>query len=133
MKDQRLKRRVLKGMFSDDRAIVFTMSNGQRTSEFVPSSKAIGETDQESLIRVKAFEDGKTVWGVSPTDPAIDAGFGGTLALELVNLGPLPILPHPNASIRRLIVEEASGVPFLIENQCQQQSRAGGQRSRRKT
>jgi hypothetical protein len=68
MKDQRLKRRVLKGMFSDERAIVFTMSNGQRTSEFVPSSKVIGETDQDRLVRVKAFENGKTVWVVSPTE-----------------------------------------------------------------
>jgi dCTP deaminase len=67
------------------------------------------------------------------TAPAIDAGFDGTLTLELINLGPLPILLRPNAPICRLIVEEASGVPFPIENQCQQQSRAGGQRRRRKT
>jgi hypothetical protein len=68
MDSQWLKCRVLKGMFSDERAIVFTMSNGGKYSEFVPSSAVRGEIDQDGLVRVNVFKDGKTLWAVLPTE-----------------------------------------------------------------
>lgn len=68
MKSQWLKCRVLKGMFSDERAIVFTMSNGGKYTEFVPSNEVQGEIDEEGLVHVNVYEDGKTLWAFLPTE-----------------------------------------------------------------
>ena len=67
------------------------------------------------------------------TAPTIHAGFNGTITLELINLGPLPVSLYPGAPICQLIVEEVAGLPFRNESQFQHQSRAGGQRKRRKS
>jgi dCTP deaminase len=64
------------------------------------------------------------------TAPTIHAGFEGTITLELINLGPLPILLYPEAPICQLIVEEVHGVPFRNESQFQHQTRPGGRTKR---
>lgn len=66
------------------------------------------------------------------TAPTIHAGFNGTIALELINLGPLPIILYPEAPICQLIVEEVDGQPFPNQSQFQNQSRPDGTRSTKK-
>jgi dCTP deaminase len=60
------------------------------------------------------------------TAPTIHAGFGGTITLEIINLGPIPIMLSPGAPICQLIIEEVSGTPFRNDSQFQGQTRAGG-------
>lgn len=62
------------------------------------------------------------------TAPTIHAGFAGTITLEIVNLGPLPIMLTPGAPICQLIIEQVDGVPFRNDSQFQDQSTAGGKR-----
>ena len=63
------------------------------------------------------------------TAPTIHAGFAGTITLELINLGPIPILLYPGSPICQLIVEQVLGVPFRNDSQFQNQNRAGGRLS----
>jgi dCTP deaminase len=60
------------------------------------------------------------------TAPTIHAGFKGRVTLELINLGPLPILLYPHSYICQLIVEEVAGTPLHNESQFQGQLRPGG-------
>jgi dCTP deaminase len=60
------------------------------------------------------------------TAPTIHAGFGGTITLEIINLGPIPIMLSPDAPICQLIIEEVSGIPFRNDSQFQGQTRAAG-------
>lgn len=68
MKQGWLKCRVLKGMFSDERAVVVRMKNGNTTSMFVPSSSVKGEVDHDGKVRVEVFEGDGAVWAVLPTE-----------------------------------------------------------------
>lgn len=61
------------------------------------------------------------------TAPTIHSGFSGTITLELINLGPLPVLLFPGVPVCQLIVEEVKGQPFRNDSQFQNQSKAGGQ------
>jgi dCTP deaminase len=49
--------------------------------------------------------------GVHVTAPTIHAGFPGTIQLELVNHGPLPIKLRPGMAICQLIIEVIKGTP----------------------
>ncbi len=60
------------------------------------------------------------------TAPTIHAGFRGTITLELINLGPIPIQLTPGAPICQLIIEQVDGIPFRNDSQFQGQARAGG-------
>ncbi len=60
------------------------------------------------------------------TAPTIHAGFRGTITLELINLGPIPIMLYPSAPICQLIVEQVEGTPFRNDSQFQGQIQAGG-------
>lgn len=60
------------------------------------------------------------------TAPTIHAGFKGTITLEIINLGQVPVLLAPGMPICQLILEEVSGIPFANESQFQHQSAAGG-------
>lgn len=60
------------------------------------------------------------------TAPTIHAGFNGTITLELINLGSIPVMLYPGAPICQLILEEVQGQPFRNDSQFQDQSRAGG-------
>lgn len=63
---------------------------------------------------------------VHVTAPTIHAGFSGTIALELHNLGPLGIALYPGTPICQLILETVKGVPFRNDSQFQGQTSAGG-------
>lgn len=60
------------------------------------------------------------------TAPTIHAGFRGTVTLELINLGSIPILLYPEAPICQLIVEQVHGIPFRNDSQFQGQTRVSG-------
>lgn len=60
------------------------------------------------------------------TAPTIHAGFGGTITLELYNLGPFSITLYPRAPICQLIVETVKGVPLRNDSQFQGQRAPGG-------
>jgi len=60
------------------------------------------------------------------TAPTIHAGFSGRITLELINLGPLPILLFPSMYICQLIVEEVGGVPLRNDSQFQGQLQPSG-------
>jgi len=60
------------------------------------------------------------------TAPTIHAGFAGTLALEVINRGSIPILLYPGTPICQLIIEQVDGIPFRNESQFQGQDHAGG-------
>lgn len=62
------------------------------------------------------------------TAPTIHAGFAGHITLELINLGPIPILLYPGAPICQLILEQVLGKPFRSDSQFQGQTAAGGTR-----
>jgi dCTP deaminase len=47
------------------------------------------------------------------TAPTVHPGFGGTLTLEIINLGPTNFVLRPGMPIAQLIVEEVDGIPFL--------------------
>src|SRR5262249_43309672 len=61
------------------------------------------------------------------TAPTIHAGFKGTITLELVNLGPIPISLYPGMYICQLILEQVDGEPYENESQFQGQTRPSGQ------
>ena len=60
------------------------------------------------------------------TAPTIHAGFKGHITLELINLGPSPILLHPKTYICQLVFEEVLGEPLANDSQFQGQMRPGG-------
>ncbi|HRX85099.1 MAG TPA: dCTP deaminase [Phycisphaerae bacterium] len=60
------------------------------------------------------------------TAPTIHAGFRGTITLELINLGPIPILLYPDAPICQLVLEEVHGRPFRNDSAFQGQRTPGG-------
>jgi dCTP deaminase len=60
------------------------------------------------------------------TAPTIHSNFQGTITLELINLGALPILLYPRMPVCQLIIEQVHGTPFRNDSQFQGQSRAGG-------
>jgi dCTP deaminase len=62
------------------------------------------------------------------TAPTIHANFSGTITLELINLGPLPILLYPEMYICQLIIEQVDGIPFGNDSQFQNQNTAGGRK-----
>ena len=60
------------------------------------------------------------------TAPTIHSGFSGTITLELINLGTIPILLHPEIPICQLIIEQVDGVPVRRDSQFQGQSTVHG-------
>ncbi len=60
------------------------------------------------------------------TAPTIHSGFSGTITLELINLGTIPILLHPEIPICQLIIEQVDGVPIRRDSQFQGQSTVHG-------
>jgi dCTP deaminase len=62
------------------------------------------------------------------TAPTIHAGFIGTITLELINLGSIPILLYPATPICQLIIEQVHGTPVANDSQFQGQARTSGGR-----
>lgn len=63
-----LKCRILKGMFSDERAVVVKRLDGKATSAFVPVNSVRGGIDQEGQVEVDVFADRGATWAVLPTE-----------------------------------------------------------------
>jgi dCTP deaminase len=62
------------------------------------------------------------------TAPTIHAGFAGTIALEIINLGPLALVLRPGLRICQLVVETVEGEPISKLSQFQGQGRPSGAR-----
>jgi dCTP deaminase len=60
------------------------------------------------------------------TAPTVHPGWDGPLALEMINLGPTPILLVPDMHIAQLILEEVRGVPFANPSQFHGQKKPDG-------
>jgi dCTP deaminase len=117
---------------------VRTISEEQPYS-LAPNKMVLGKTLE--LVELPIVEGGTTlaarVEGKSSyarcgllvhfTAPTIHAGFKGTITLELINLGAIPILLYPETPICQLILEEVEGTPFRNDSQFQGQSRASGE------
>lgn len=61
------------------------------------------------------------------TAPTIHAGFHGTIALEIINLGFAPVVLRPGMSICQLIIEEVKGNPLDTASLFRGQQGATGQ------
>lgn len=60
------------------------------------------------------------------TAPTIHAGFAGTIALEIINLGPLALVLRPALRICQLVVETVVGEPVGKLSQFKGQARPSG-------
>jgi dCTP deaminase len=60
------------------------------------------------------------------TAPTVHPGFEGSLTLEIVNLGPAPIIMAPNMYIAQLIVEQVDGEIYANPSQYQNQTDPAG-------
>jgi dCTP deaminase len=60
------------------------------------------------------------------TAPTVHPGWDGPLALEMINLGPVPFVLKLGMPIAQLIVEEVKGIPASYQSQFQGQSSPGG-------
>lgn len=98
-----------------------------------PRELVLGWTREQinlkSESRVAARVEGKSSLArlglaVHITAPTIHAGFRGTIQLEIINHGPLPIVLREGMSVCQLIIEQTLGVP-----ERGYQGRFAGQRS----
>lgn len=88
--------------------------------EFVLASTAervelpLGDSLQPSLAARVEGRSSLARYGllVHFTAPTIHAGFAGTITLEMINLGPSPIVLRQGMRICQLIVEEVAGIPL---------------------
>jgi dCTP deaminase len=62
------------------------------------------------------------------TAPTIHAGFEGTITLEIMNLGPIPLTLTPALPICQLVLERVEGPVLESPSQFHGQSTASGQR-----
>lgn len=68
MWEQWLRCQILKGMFSDELAIIFRPRGATNpTSVFVPKDLVWGDVNQEGKVKVRVFRQGDTSWAVLPT------------------------------------------------------------------
>ena len=68
MEDAWLRCEVHKGMFSDERAIVWRWQGGREESDWVPANKVRGEDGTIGAVRVKVYEVDGVLWAMLPTD-----------------------------------------------------------------
>ena len=103
-----------------------------------PGEFVLGKTHEHITLPVKpgkkclaARVEGRSSYArcgllVHFTAPTIHAGFEGTITLELMNLGPLPIQLSPQMPICQLVFEYVSGKIIRNDSQFQGQVTAGG-------
>lgn len=60
------------------------------------------------------------------TAPTIHPGFNGTITLEMINLGKIPLTLRPGLRVCQLIVETVEGAPIRADSQFQDQKKATG-------
>ncbi len=63
-----LKCRILKGMFTDERVVVFHNCNGERYSEFVPADRVRGDIDSEGAVSVVVYHKDGSSFAELPTE-----------------------------------------------------------------
>lgn len=69
MADGWLRCNIVKGMFSDELAIVYTLKKqGKEASFFVPKDQVVGAVDSQGKVKVRVFRQGNTSWAVLPTE-----------------------------------------------------------------
>ncbi len=103
-----------------------------------PHSMVLGKTVERVSLPIEngrvclaARVEGKSSYArcgllVHFTAPTIHANFSGTITLELINLGRIPILLYPEMPICQLIIEQVDGIPFQNDSQFQGQNTPGG-------
>lgn len=106
--------------------------------QLVPQRLVLGKTLEKVTLPIigdgsclAARVEGKSSYSrcgllVHFTAPTIHSGFSGTITLELINLGTIPILLHPEIPICQLIIEQVEGVPMRKDSQFQGQSTVHG-------
>lgn len=60
-----LKCKILKGMFSDEKAMVYPAESATSSSFFVPKDKV---REGDGTVHVRVFHEGNTVWAVVPAE-----------------------------------------------------------------
>lgn len=108
----------------------FLLAKTRERVDFRPRTE-VAFGDYPSVSSLAARVEGKSSLArcgilVHFTAPTIHAGFFGTITLEMMNLGPWPILLTPGMPICQLIVETVLGVVVDAPNQFAGQSRAAG-------
>ena len=63
-----LKCHILKGMFSDERVVVFHLVDGERYSEFVPADKVQGEINTDGTLAVGIYRQNGASFAELPTE-----------------------------------------------------------------
>ncbi len=63
-----LKCHILKGMFSDERVVVFHIINGERYSEFVPADQVQGNIGTDGAVSVSIYHKDGTSFAELPTE-----------------------------------------------------------------
>jgi len=141
--------------FKDDLAFVIDLRRGSFADLFTQNSVRHTITEEQPFelkplrmvlgrtcetIKLPILRDGTCLAGriegkssysrcgllVHFTAPTIHAGFRGTITLELINLGPIPIMLHPDTPICQLIVEQVHGTPVRHDSQFQGQADVTG-------
>ena len=108
----------------------FVLANTRERVDFRPQ-KPIQFPDFPTVTSLAARVEGKSSLArcgllVHFTAPTIHAGFNGTITLEMINLGPWPIVLTPGMPICQLIVEMVLGPVASAPNQFAGQARPAG-------
>jgi dCTP deaminase len=100
-----------------------------------PNSFVLGRTIERVALplesRLAARIEGRSSFArtgllIHFTAPTIHANFTGTITLEMINLGPLPILLKPSLRVCQLILERVEGEVSPEDSQFQGQGTASG-------
>lgn len=112
--------------------------NDDQPFQLMPQRLVLGKTLEKVTLPIiddgtclAARVEGKSSYSrcgllVHFTAPTIHSGFSGTITLELINLGTIPILLHPEIPICQLIIEQVDGVPIRRDSQFQGQTTVHG-------
>lgn len=112
--------------------------NDDQPFQLMPQRLVLGKTLEKVTLPIiddgtclAARDEGKSSYSrcgllVHFTAPTIHSGFSGTITLELINLGTIPILLHPEIPICQLIIEQVDGVPIRRDSQFQGQTTVHG-------
>lgn len=130
--EQRSLKKTIKAIYGDPKRI---SPSGFRLE---PSQFILGRTLEEVHLPyaakpkcLSARIEGRSSYArlgliVHFTAPTIHAGFQGVIALEIINLGPHPIMLRPGIRICQLIVETVEGVPVEAKSQFHGQQEPAG-------
>jgi hypothetical protein len=70
--------KIVKGMFSDELAVLVRTTSGEEVSVFVPRDRVQGSVDEEGRVKIRSFEAQSKLWAVLPNETQtvipVDAG-----------------------------------------------------------